>query len=69
MIRLFFFLIGFCLLVVGFTDLVLYLNLLTMGYTFLEFLKFVLVGYPGILISLGFVLVLLTIFKRKREDE
>lgn len=66
MIRLFFFFVGFCFLVVGATDFILYLNLFTMGYSLKEFVRFVLLGYPGILLSLGLVFVLLAIFKRKK---
>jgi len=67
MVRMFFFFIGFFCLVFGFTDLILYLNLLTMGYTWIDFIRFVMFGYPGILIILGFILITITIFKEKRK--
>ncbi len=69
MIRLVLFLCGFIFLVVGFTNFVLYLNLLTMGYTFLDFLKFIVLGYPGLFIVLGFIFITVTIFKEKGKDD
>lgn len=39
--RLFFLLIGFGLAVIGFVYIISYLNLLTMGYNFLEYVNFI----------------------------
>lgn len=66
MVRMFFFLIGFSCLVFGFTDLILYLNLFTLGYGLLDFIRFIIWG-PGIIIILGFLLITVTIFKGKRK--
>lgn len=41
MIRIFFFLIGFGLMVIGFSYIILYLNLMTMGYNFLNYVNFI----------------------------
>ena len=40
MIRIFFFLTGFALMVIGFVFIILYLNLLTIGYNFLQYVNF-----------------------------
>lgn len=39
--RLFFLLIGFGLTVIGFVYIISYLNLLTIGYNFLEYVNFI----------------------------
>ena len=39
--RLFILLIGFGLTVIGFVYIISYLNLLTLGYNFLEYVKFI----------------------------
>ena len=41
MIRVFFFLLGFGLMVIGCSFIILYLNLTTMGYNFLEYVNFI----------------------------
>lgn len=41
MARIFFFLLGFGLMVIGFTYLITYLNLLTFGCSFSEYLSFI----------------------------
>ena len=41
MVRVFFFLIGFGLSVVGSSFIILYLNLTTMGYNFINYVNFI----------------------------
>ena len=41
MTRIFFFLLGFGFTVLGFVYIISYLNLLTIGYNFLEYVKFI----------------------------
>ena len=41
LLRIFLFLIGFGLTVVGFVYIISYLNLLTIGYNFLEYVNFI----------------------------
>lgn len=62
--RLVFFFIGLFLWITGCTYFILYLNLLTMGYSILDFLKHIIFGYPGLLLCLGFILIFITIFKK-----
>lgn len=61
--RIFFFLLGFGLSVIGFTYVIGYLNLLTMGYTFLEYLIFISKRYECIIAIIGFILITSAIFK------
>lgn len=41
MVRVFFFLLGFGLMVIGFSFIILYLNLTTMGYNFINYVNFI----------------------------
>lgn len=41
LVRYFFFLLGFGLTVVGFMYIIIYLNLLSIGYNFLQYVKFI----------------------------
>lgn len=41
MLRVFFFLMGFAFLVIGLTFIILYLNLMTMGYNFINYVNFI----------------------------
>lgn len=62
MIRIFFFLFGFGLMTIGLTYIILYLNLLSIEYNFLEYVNFI-SRRPEIYLSLlGFIIINLTIF-------
>lgn len=41
MVRVFFFLLGFGLSVIGYSFIILYLNLTTMGYNFVNYVNFI----------------------------
>ena len=41
MVRVFFFLLGFGLAVIGYSFIILYLNLTTMGYNFVNYVNFI----------------------------
>ena len=61
--RIFFFLLGFGLTVIGFIYMISYLNLLTMGYTFLEYLLFISNRFVCIVAIIGFLMITCSIFK------
>ena len=62
-----FFLIGFGLSIVGFIYIISYLNLLTIGYNFLEYVNFI-IRKPVVLGGiLGLFLLFLAIHKRKEK--
>ena len=62
MIRVFFFLLGFGLMVIGCSFIILYLNLTTMGYNFLEYVNFISSKYECYFVVIGFVIMTLSIF-------
>lgn len=61
MIRIFFFLTGFALMVIGFVFIILYLNLLTIGYNFSFYGKFISSRIECYYTIIGFIIILLTL--------
>ena len=69
-LRIFFFLFGFGLMVVGFTYVILYLNLLTIGYNFLEYVNFICSRVECYFVIIGLIILVLSIFiKGEKEYE
>lgn len=64
MTRIFFFLVGFALLVIGNTFILLYLNLLTLGYNFSFYVNFITRRIECYYAPLGFLIILLTIITK-----
>ena len=60
--RIFFFLIGFGLTVIGCVFSISYLNLLTIGYNFLEYVNFISRRIECLYAVIGIILMLLTIY-------
>ncbi len=60
--RITLFLVGFGLTVIGFVYIISYLNLLTIGYSFSEYIKFIIKRLECIYATIGIVLMLLSIF-------
>ena len=70
MIRVFFFLVGFALLVIGLTFSILYLNLLTIGYNFSFYVNFITRRIECYYTIIGFIIILLTILiKGEKKHE
>lgn len=70
MIRIFFFLVGFALLVIGLSFNILYLNLLTIGYNFSFYVNFITRRIECYYTIIGFIIILLTlIIKGEKKHE
>ena len=70
MTRIFFFLVGFALMVLGFSFLILYLNLLTIGYKFSFYVHFITRRIECYYAVIGFIIILLTlIIKGDKKHE
>ena len=70
MTRIFFFLIGFALMVLGLSFIILYLNLLTIGYKFSFYANFIIRRVECYYTVIGFIIVLLTItIKGDKKNE
>lgn len=70
MIRIFFFLVGFGLMVIGFSFLILYLNLLTIGYNFSFYVNFITRRVECYYTIIGFIIIVLTLLiKGEKKHE
>ena len=68
-LRFLIFLIGFGLTVIGLSYIILYLNLFTIGYNFLEYVKFIIRRIECLNFAVGVLLILLSIFYKKKKNE
>lgn len=62
--RIFLFLLGFGLMLIGFTYIITYLNLLSMGYRIIDYFKFIINRLECQITIIGFILVFLTIYMK-----
>lgn len=62
LLRIFLFLIGFGLTVIGCVFSISYLNLLTLGYNFMEYVNFITRRIECLYAVIGIILIILTIF-------
>lgn len=62
LVRIFVFLLGFGLMVVGGVYMISYLNLLTIGYNFLEYVNFIFRRIECLSLFIGMALISLAIF-------
>lgn len=67
MTRMFFFLIGFGLMVIGFTYIITYMNLMSMGYDFFDYLKFIFSKIECQFAIIGFLIVYIIILTKGSE--
>lgn len=59
--KIFFFLFGFGLIVIGSSVLIMYLNLLTIGYSFSDYVNFIIRRPEFYYLIVGFIILTLTI--------
>ena len=64
MLRLLFFLLGFGFMVIGFTYIITYLNLISMGYSFNLYLRYILGRGECLLSIIGFIIVFTVIITK-----
>ena len=67
MYRLFFFMLGFGLMVIGSTYIITYLNMLTFGYSVSEYFNFIIRRYECLFAPLGFIIISIIIFSVRRK--
>jgi len=59
-LKIFLFLLGFGISVIGLTYIVGYLNLLTLNYSFLYYIKFIITRIECLIVVIGFILMTLS---------
>lgn len=62
--RIFLFLIGFGLLIIGFTYIIMYLNLMAIGYSFIDYIVFIIMRIECLLSLIGIILILISLYKK-----
>ena len=67
LMRIFFFLIGFGLSIIGFVYIISYLNLLTIGYNFLEYVNFISRRFECLCALFGIIMMSLAINVARRK--
>lgn len=64
MYRIVLFLLGFFLSVVGFTFMITYLNLMTIGYSFIEYLKYIMMRIECLITIVGIIFINISFYKK-----
>ena len=67
--RFLLFLIGFGFTIIGFSYVILYLNLLTIGYNFFEYVNFIIRRLECLILVLGIILMLISILYKGGKNE
>lgn len=60
-LRIIIFLLGILFIVTGFISIILYLNLLSFGYSFLEYVNFIIRRFETYYFIIGFIILSLTL--------
>ncbi len=60
MTRIFFFLLGFGLMVIGWTYIILYMNLMNVGYNFIDYVNFIIKRIECYYSVIGLMIIILT---------
>lgn len=69
MVRFFFFLLGFSLTLIGLVYMICYLNLMTIGYNFKEYVHFISRSKECLIAPIGFIILSLSIFIKGGNHE
>jgi len=69
MLRLFFFLLGFGLATIGFVYIITYLNYLSIGYTFFQYINLVFTRFECLMAVIGIVIISLTILTKGDKND
>ena len=69
MFKFILFLFSFGMCVIGFTYIIIYLNLLNMGYTFMDYLKFIATKAECLGSIIGLLIVSIIILGRKDKND
>ena len=62
--RIILFLVGFGLSIIGFMYIIAYLNYISIGYSFIDYLKLIITKIECLLAPLGLILIIISIFMR-----
>ena len=69
LVKVFLFLCGFGLMIIGFSTLILYINLFSFGYNFKEYIGYILKLPETYYLLVGFILINISIIKIGGKNE
>ena len=69
MLRIILFLVGFGLSIIGFVYIIAYLNYLSIGYSFTNYLKFIMTRIECLVAVVGIVFINIAIFMKGNKNE
>ena len=69
MTRIFFFLVGFGLTIIGSIYIICYLNLLTIGYNFGEYVNFISRRFECYYVIIGLIIMMLSLLLGGKKNE
>ena len=69
MIRIVLFLVGFGLSIIGFVYIIAYLNYLSIGYSFIDYLKFIVTRIECLVAIIGIIFINIAIFMKGDKHE
>lgn len=64
--RIIFFITGIIFISLSISFIIIYINLLNMGYTFLEYVNFIIRRFECLSLIIGILLIYLSIYRRKK---
>jgi len=67
MYRVLLIIIGFVLTVIGLSYMIIYLNLLTMGYTVKEYFVYIFTRYECIFFFIGYIILIMSFYIKRRD--
>lgn len=68
-IKIFLFILGIIITSLSSMFIIMYANLLTMGYTISEYLFFILRRLECLIIIIGIILIIISLYKRKEKNK
>jgi len=70
MTRIFLFLISFGLIIISLSNIILYMNLVTIGYNFIDYVKFIISKSEFYILIISLITLILTLWiKGEKSDE
>ena len=66
--RIIIFLFGIIFTIIGMVNLILYLNLLSFGYSFLEYVNFIIRKFECISLFIGLIIIWISISYRRKNE-
>ena len=66
--RIIIFLLGIIFTIIGMVNLILYLNLLSFGYSFLEYVNFIIRKFECISLFIGLIIIWISISYRRKNE-